>query len=136
MGQVRIDGALLAGPPQGGDVFPSALMNVPLRLRTSPKGFGSATGILHRTIMSNGPTEYVTLADIGDGSTVERATLLYLKSSGPLDVRLTCDDGLGGNIVSEYQQDGFSLLEFTESKHLKRVELRGSAQIEFFACGR
>ena len=136
MGQVKINGALIAGPPQGGDVFPAALMNVPLRLRTTPKGFGAATGILHRTIMAGGPAEYVTLADIGVGSTVERATLLYLKSSGPLDVRLTCDDGLGGDVVSEFQQDGLSLVEFTDLKHLKKVDLRGSAQIEFFACGR
>jgi hypothetical protein len=133
MGQVQLQGALIGGPPSGGEVFPAALFNVPLKLRTDPKGFGAATGILQRTITS--AVAYVQLADVGANGTVTQANTLYLKSAGPIDVRLTCDDGVGGNVVSEYQQDGMSLLEFSDVKFLKMVEVRGSAQIEFFASG-
>ena len=133
MGQVQLQGALVGGPPSGGEVFPAALFNVPLKLRTDPKGFGAATGVLQRTITS--ALVYVQLLDVGTGGSVTQANLLYLKSAGPLDVKLTCDDGVGGDVVSEFQIDGMNLQEFSDVRFLKKVEVRGSAQIEFFASG-
>lgn len=133
MGQVQLQGALIGGPPSGGEVFPAAIFNVPLKLRTDPKGFGAATGVLQRTVTS--PTVYVTLTGVGSGDTVTQGNTLYLKSAGPLDVRVTCDDGVGGDVVSEFQIDGMTFTEYSDLRYLKKLEVKGSAQIEYFVSG-
>lgn len=133
MGQLDLQGALIGGPPTGGDVFPASTFAVPLRLRTIPKGFGVATGVLTRQV--NSPSVFTTLSGIGANDTVTQADVLYFKASGPVALQLTTDDGLGGDIVATLSCDGLVLMEFPTSNFLKGLEVRGSATVEYFASG-
>jgi hypothetical protein len=133
MGQIDLQGALTGGPPSGGDTFPAAVFTAPLRFRSNPKGFGVATGVLTQIVAS--PAVYLTLPGVGTGGVVTKADTFYLKSSGPIDLRLTTDDGAGGDVVSVVPCDGLHLSEFPTSKFLKLIEVQGSATIEYFASG-
>lgn len=135
MGQINLSGALIGGPPSGGETFPAATFSVPLRLRSDPKGYNAATGVLQQQV-STAPGVYVTLTGIGTGSTVTKANTFYLKSSGPVLLRLTTDDGLGGSVVAVLPVDGLAgPIEFDATKFLKLAEVSGSAQLEYFASG-
>lgn len=133
MGQIDLQGALIGGPPSGGDTFPASTFSVPLRMRTTPKGFGVATGVLTRLVAS--PAAFVALSGVGSGDTVTQADVLYFKPSGPVDLRLTTDDGVGGNVVAVVPIDGITMIEFPTSKFLKLLEVQGSATVEYFASG-
>lgn len=134
MGQLNLSGALIGGPPSGGETFPGATFSVPLRLRTDPKGFNSATGVLQRQI-ATAPGVYVTFGEVGTGASVPKANTLYMKSNGPVLVRLTTDDGLGGSVVAIVPLNGAMLVEFDDTKFLKLLEASGSALVEYFASG-
>ena len=135
MGQLNISGAIIAGPPAGGEIFPSAQINVPLQVRPNPLSFGAATSVIEQTVTSPAPNVYVEIPHVGAGRTVTQANFLYLSTSGPVDVRLTCDDGIGGDVVSTFQSDGLLTMQFSTQKFLKKVELCGSTRIQFLATG-
>jgi len=125
---------MVAGPPSAGETFPGTVASVPLRLRTDPKGFNSATGVLQRQIQTN-PGVYVTLGEVGASGSVPKANTFYIKSGGPLTLRITTDDGVGGSVVAVVPIDGFNFFEFDTTKFLKLAEVSGSALIEYFASG-
>lgn len=133
MGQIDLQGALFGGPPTGGSTFPAATFSVPLRMSTTPKPFGVATGVLTRNVAS--PAAYLTLSGIGAADTVTKGDVLYFKASGAVDLRLTTDDGAGGDVVAIVPVQGIVILEFSSSKYLKLVEVQGSASIEYFMSG-
>jgi len=134
MGQLNLSGSLIGGPPTGGETFPAASFTVPLRLRTDPKGFNAATGVLTQQI-STAVGVYATLAPIGSGGVVTKADTLYFKSNGPVLVRITTDDGVGGSVVAIVPCDGLMMLEPGSLKYIKLVEVSGNALIEYFASG-
>jgi hypothetical protein len=107
---------------------------MPLRLRTDPKGYNAATGILQQQIATAAGV-YVTLATVGTGGVVTKADTLCLKTNGPVLLRLTTDDGLGGSVVAILPIDGMATLEFNSNRYLKLAEISGSALIEYFASG-
>jgi hypothetical protein len=133
MGQINVTGALVAGPPASGEVFPGASSNIPLSLASNPKIAGVMTGCLTRLIAS--PGGFVTLSGVGATDTVTHGDTLYLKCDAELSVRLTQDDGLGGNVVSTLFLSGANLLEFSPTKFLKLLEVKGTATIEYFVSG-
>lgn len=133
MGQVKVDGTMSAGPASGGGSFPASSFDVPLALRASPKLFVAATGVLSRSIDS--PTAFVELSEVGAAGSVSRADVLYLRASGPVDLRLTTDDGVGGDVVAVVPVDGLVVLEFPVTKSAKKVEVKGTATLEVFASG-
>jgi hypothetical protein len=102
-----------------------------LSTKNESKGYGQATGVLSRTISS--PSAFIDLGE--PGNAVTKATFLYLKSDAPLDVRLTTDDGSGGDVVAVVPVEGLCLLEFSSSKHLKLLEVQGSGRLEYFVSG-
>lgn len=124
----------MGGPPAGGETFPGTTFAAPLLLRTNPKGFNCATGILQRQIATNVGV-YATLSGVGATDTVTKGNTLYLKTNSTLLVRLTTDDGVGGSVTAVIPVSGFCMLEFDDSKYLKLVEVSGSALLEYFVCG-
>jgi hypothetical protein len=134
MGQINLSGSMIGGPPAGGDTFPGSTFSVPLLLRSNPKGFNVATGVLQRQI-STAVGVYATLSGVGATDTVTKCDTLYLKSNSGLLVRLTSDDGTGVSVVAVIPVSGVALLEFDSSKYLKLIEVSGSGLIEYFASG-
>ena len=131
MGQVSVSGALTAGPPQGSA---GSLYNTTLQLVQPQKGFVVSTGILAAALAS--PSAFVTLAGIGASSIVTKGDTLYLRSADEVTLRITTDDGVGGNVVATITIQGTVLLEFSATKFLKLLEAKGTvSSFEYFASG-
>ena len=134
MGQITLSGALLGGPPAGGESFPSSTFSAPLALRSNPKGYNAATGVLQRQV-TTAVGVYSALSGVGATDTVTKGNTLYLRSNASLLVRLTTDDGIGGSVVAVLPVSGLCILEFDDSKYLKLIEVSGSALIEYLVSG-
>lgn len=135
MGVIRVDGQIVAGPPNG--VAPSqdrSVLSTALALKggAGSKPFQVATGFLQLTISNS---SYQTLPGIGTAPAVTHADTLYFFSGSPILVRLTTDDGAGGDVLSVIPVDGLVILEFNAQRFLKLLEVLGAAPIEYFASG-
>lgn len=133
MGQLKVEGALVAGPPQATDVFPAGVLTHPLSTAQNPKGFQVATGVLTRNL--NSAAAFLAFAELGANAAVTRGTFLYMRSDAVIDVRITTDDGAGGDVVSVIPLQGLLILEFPGSKYLKLLEVQGSGKLEYFISG-
>ncbi len=135
MGQVELSGSLTFGPSAGGaGVFPSSSDTMSLETTPSPKQFGAATGTLQRLVSS--PGGYSTLSGIGASDTVQQCGFLYFRCNSPVKLRLTFVDPDGGSdIVSIVPVQGTIVFEPPTNGYLKLLEIKGSAQIEYSACG-
>lgn len=134
MGQLKVLGSLVAGPPASiTAALPSTVATASLSTKTDPKGYGRATGILERQ------ETYSAFTDLGEpGHVVTQAHFLYFRSDGPVQLRLTFDDGVGGDVVSVVPVDGLFLGEYDEAKFLKQLELHTAGlpvQFEYFLSG-
>lgn len=133
MGQINLQGSLNGGPAAASsDAFPGSTLNIPISLRSSPKGFNAATGVLQRQVAAS---SYLTLHEVGSDGSVTKANTFYIKSNGPILLRCTFDDGSGGNIIAVEPINGIIIKEVDDTKFLKRVEVQGNSLIEYFACG-
>lgn len=129
MGQLKLSGSIDAGPPTvSSETFPASSFSVPLAFRSGTRSFGTATGVLVRTVAVSSPAFLVI-------ATITRGGFLYLKTSGPLVLRLTVDDGSLGNVLELVPVDGLLIREFPSNLFLKQVEIQGSGTIEFFVSG-
>jgi len=98
------------------------------KLATAALGTGPST----RSINSSGA--FVALE--GAGTSVLRADFLYLHSNATVDIRLTVDDGSGGDVVLDpIPHRGLLIKEFPAEKYLKLVEVKGVAQIAYLVSG-
>lgn len=133
MTQLKLSGSLQAGPPTVTDgSFPATTVNAPISTKENPKTYQAATGVLRRTL------NYVAFTDLGTvgaGAEVEQGTFLYFRSDAAVELRLTTDDGGGGNEVAILPVDGLCILEFDSTQFLKLLEMNGSATIEYFISG-
>lgn len=131
MTQLKLTGSLIAGPPTVTDgTFPGMSATAPISTKENPKTYQRATGILRRT------EAYVAFTDLGEpGNVVNVVTFLYFKSDGPIELRITTDDGAGGDEVAIIPVDGLCILEFDALQFLKLLEMNGSATIEYFLSG-
>ncbi len=132
MGQVSLSGALQGGPAGAAESsFPAASLLIPLKLSADPKGFQQASGVLTRVL-----TDANVFVELGPvGRDVPRANLLYIKASGNYRLRLTFDNGMGGDVVVTSDQTGFYLAEYPATLFVKKVEVAAAATIEYFASG-
>jgi hypothetical protein len=135
VGQLTLSGNLVAGPPLAtSDSFPAARINLPIRLLEGTLGYSVATGILSRNLSS--PLAYIALQGVGPADTVTKALFLYLKSDAAFSLRLTFDDGLGGDIVAVLPSTRLIAgMQFDSMQFLKLIEAKGSAKLEYFVCG-
>ncbi len=132
MGLLRLSGSLDAAPAAASELFPASSFSVPLAFLEVSKGYSVASGVLARALASG---SFVPLQGVGPADTVTRGTFLYLKSNSAIDLRITTDDGSGGDVVAVLPPAGFFALELSASKYLKLLEAKGSATIEYFVSG-
>jgi len=135
VGQVSLSGVLTAGPTGSGDaVFPAATFQAPLGLLGgSAKQYGVATGILTRNLQS--PSAFVTLDGVGTAATVTQGSFLYFKTDGAIDLRITTDDGSGGQDVVVVPVQGLLVMELPTNKPLELLEAQGSGKLEYLVAG-
>jgi hypothetical protein len=135
VGQAELTGTITFGPSSGGaGVFPSSSDTIQLESTPTPKQFGAATGTFQRTVMS--PSAYTTLSGIGDTDTVHQCNFLYFRCNAPVKIRMTFTDPDGGaDIVSILPVQGTIVFEPPSNGTMKLLEIKGSAQIEYGACG-
>ena len=134
MGVVALQGSLLVGPPGCGGTFPTASVAEQLGLYSSPKSYNAATGVLQRTV--NSPSAFVPLNALGAAGDVVQCDFLYLKSDGPLILRMVQDDGSGVTTLTYDQPiQGLVLLEFPSDKPLLGISVKGTARIAYLLSG-
>lgn len=136
MGSVSISGTLTAGASGVGSsaAFPSAQVSIPFGLRADPTGYTAATGILQFPLNSAG--SFIQLGGVDETfGPVKRATLVYLRVLSQVSLRITSDDGLGGEDVFEAEHVGLFLKEWPDDHAVLKVEAKGAALLEYFACG-
>lgn len=131
MGQIKLTGSIIGGPPNVTEgTFPASTIDIPLGTKESPKAYQRATGILQRSIAE---VAWKALAEPGD--TVTKANFLYFRTDSPLQLRLTTDDGAGGDVTATMTVQGLVVLEFNTDNYLKQIEVLGTAQVEYFTSG-
>ncbi len=135
MGQLSIQGAITAGPPNVSDGgFPSAMITTRLRGKQEPKGFNACSGVIQQRVAIVAPS-WLTLRCIGPDGPVVRADTLYIRSDGPVLLRLTTSDGISADVVRTMPLDGLGMWEFPSTNFLTLLEVQGSATLEFLASG-
>lgn len=133
MGQVSLQGTLIAGPVSASDTtFPGGSFNVPFATTPSPKPVQVQSGDL-RQVQS--PLAYVTLSGIGATDTVTRGELLYLRTNVPMNIRITTKQTPGPDLVQVSKVNGLLIQEFPSAQYLVLLEAEGSGQIEYFVSG-
>ena len=132
MGNVaNIQGRIVAGPQKSGcSSCPSALINATLEL-TPPNKVAEVACVHTRQLQTLSPA-FATLSGIGD--TVTRATLLYVRTTAKVLLRLT-QNGDSGDQVSLVYVQGLFIQEFPAGNYLKLLEAQGVGVVEYFASG-
>ena len=134
MGQSKLDGTFLSGPPSVTDgTFPSSTMTMALKLLPDPKSWQRATGVLQRAVNIASPS-FLTLDGLGTGKTVEEGNLLVMRTNAPLTLRIT-QAITGGDVTATFKVNGLCILEFPEGEPLTLLEVQGNSTIEYFAQG-
>lgn len=128
-----LQGTLVAGPPKAASgTFPAGLVSIAFTLKPPNK---SAPVSVKSVRNLSSPSTYATLRGIGDGEDVAQATFLFLQTDNSIDVRVTCDDGSGGDVVSVVSVDGLLIMEKPANKFIKLLEAQGTGVVEYFASG-
>lgn len=83
----------------------------------------------------NSPGSFVPLSAVGPTGDVTHGELLYLTSNAPISLRLTTDDGLGGDVVAIREISSLVLQDFPPAKFLKGLEVKGIATIAYLVTG-
>ncbi len=133
MGQLNLSGALTAGPQGGGDVFPASQYIVPVAFREGSKQYTPGTGVLTQVL--NSPSAFVRLEGVGPAAPVTQGSFLYLKTDSPIDVRITHDDGSGGQTVVIIPVHGLLMYELPTTKPLELLEAQGASKVEYLVVG-
>lgn len=137
MGRVVVSGNLQAGPNVVSEgVFPSMQATAIIALREGSQGKSAdrMTGVLSRRI--NSAAAFVPLQGVGPTDTVTQGDFLYLKCDNAIDLRLTVDDGAGGQTVITLEGiRGLVILEFDTTQPLELLEAQGVTALEYFVSG-
>lgn len=129
----NLQGTIISGPPRSGSgTFPAGLVSIAFTLKPANKSSPVSAKAV-RNLQS--PNSFATLHGIGSGEDVTQANFLFLQTDNPIDVRITCDDGNGGSVVSVVSVDGLLMMEKPTSKFIKLLEAQGTGVIEYFASG-
>ena len=124
MGVLTIDGTLTGKPDSGASgTFPSGYSSVPFTVFGTQKTYAVTTGVNQASIAI--AAAYAALPDIGSSTKVTHADTLYVRTNKLVNVRVTTDDGVGGNVVAIVPVKGLLVLEFDATKYLKLVEIAG-----------
>lgn len=133
MGELRLDGSLVAGPTLSASSFPSSTYAAPLAFISTVKPSNVASGALRRLLTD--PSSFVALSGVGAGDAVAAADFLYLQSDGPVHLEFTCNDGTGGTDVREIVVQGLAILEFASTFELVGLRAKGATQLQYLVSG-
>lgn len=132
MGQVKLQGSIIIGPPVAGDdVFPGDILNVVLSTSVNPKPCQVWDG---NTRSLNSPNAYATLFGVGTTDTVTRGNFLAIRCVSPMRVRLTFS-ATPVNVVSELFLQGPMLIEIPDANPLLTLEAMGTGFITYAISG-
>lgn len=94
------------------------------------------TGLAKRTVSVTSPS-WLTLSGVGEDDAVTRGQFLFLTTNAPIAIRCTVDDGSGGDVLQVQDVDPAAplLKAFPAAKHLKLLEVQGSATIRYLVSG-
>lgn len=130
---VNFSGSIIAGPIGSGDCgFPSGVTNISFT-SLPPLKAASASGYQSKVV--NSPSAFVELTGVGTGETVTQANFLFLRTSSPMQVRLTMNPSSGSDVVSILFIQGVHILELPSLNYLKLLEAQGVGTIEYFVSG-
>lgn len=137
MGLLKLSGSIIGGPVDGrASQFPSSSIEVSLGFGVGDsKSFDPCTGVLSRTIASTGPTDFKTLEGVGVGLTVTKGNFLYFKCDSPMLLRVTFDDGAGGDVVAVSSVNGIYACEADDATPIKKLEAQGAGPLEYLVSG-
>lgn len=131
---VAVSGTLQLGPANVSDSsFPAAVVNITLSLKAGDQKIATVSDKGVRLLAS--PSVFVDMRCVGPGEAVTKGTLLYVRSSVPMLLRLTTDDGAGGSVLAVIPIDGLYVHEVDQNKFLKLLEAQGQGTIEFLVSG-
>lgn len=135
-GQISLDASLHGGPSVVSEtIFPSASFDAHVGLLPCKKPYTIATGILRAPIAS--PAAFVQLSGVSPSlvGAVARGTFFYFRCESAMRLRLTIDDGIGGDYTSETDVRGIFVQEFPDDRALLLLEAQGDGTIEYFVSG-
>lgn len=136
MGTIEISGTLTLGDACGVSACGSETGDT-----TIPLGFGSCCSrpaaasawVPSQAVAS--PGSFVALPNVGPTATVKQADFLYLRANAAVELRLTTDDGAGGQTVTTLPPTDFLMMTFSATRPLELLEVRGSATIAYLVSG-
>lgn len=83
----------------------------------------------------NSPNAFVALPALGPSGDVTQGDFLMIRANAPVEVRLTTDDGLGGQTVIDPFVTDLVLMTFGTSRLLELIEVKGSAVLAYLVSG-
>lgn len=83
----------------------------------------------------NSPGAFVALTTVGPTAPVKQGDFLYLRANAAVEVRLTTDDGAGGQTVTTLPPTDFLMMTFSATRPLELLEVRGTATIAYLVSG-
>jgi hypothetical protein len=130
---IVVNGSLSVGPANAADAaLPSGSMVFQLASTPNPKP-SQAQDKGSRAVASS--LSFVTLGSVGAGGNVTQGDTLLVISDAPVQLRLTMNNPLGSDEVSTVELQGMLLLEFPPAQYLKLLEVKGTANVEYFVSG-
>lgn len=127
---VQIQGQLLLGPSavQEG-TFPATTAVVPLGLSPDQK-----PAVVNKRGERTLQGVYATLFD-ADLDDVTQGTFVYLRTANAGLLRITTDDGNGGDVVAVVPIKGLHVHEYDPTKFVKKLEANVSGFLEYIVSG-
>lgn len=130
---VVMSGSIIAGPQGSGDCgFPSGILNIVFSSFPAQKSAGAKTS---NSKTLNSPSAYVALDGLGSAETVTQGNFLYLRTTSPLNIRLTTKADSGPDVVAIIPLQGVMIIEFPTPNYLLLLEAKGVGLVEYFASG-
>ncbi len=134
MGQSKLEGSLIGGPPAVNDSsFPSSQFLINLSYASGcAKQWQAATGVLVRQLSSG---SFVSLSGVGPGDTVTQGTSLYFKCNAAMKLEVTFHPPSGPDIVSVIPVQGPLVLETPDDSYIVGLRCLGTGPIEYLVAG-
>jgi hypothetical protein len=130
-GTLDFSGTLTTQPAcNQGSALPAGMDNVPYAASPPCKPWSVKTGDVQASVAS--PSSYVTLAGVGAGGPVTKASFLMLRTVTGLTIRLTFADATVSVLPGVA---GMLVLEPLAGKEVVLVEAQGTDTVEYFASG-
>lgn len=134
MARLTLEGSLTIGPPCATECacgVDGAETTVPVCVKAEAT---AVVGAVTRTISS--PGAFLALSGIGADDAVSMGTFLYVITDSPMILRLTCSDGASGTTTQVLDDvQGLFIRQFSVTKALQGLEVKGSGRITYAASG-